>query len=139
MGQILDTPRRLAVTGTDSIGFAAVAGRSVDDRTVQILISNYAIPKGYKPKEVHRPGDPPPPRSSEVSSPTGVVYHDNSGYNLTVGNLPWGNNAFTLRRYRISATQSLELVEEKSLSGGSLKLSNPLPTDTVELIVLQRP
>ena len=139
MGQMLDTPRRLAVTGTDTIGFAAVAGRSADARTVQILISNYAIPTGYKPREMHKPGDPPQPASSQAPPPAGIVYHDNAGYDLAVGNLPWGNQTFTLRRYRISATQSLELVEEKSLSGGSLKLSNPLPTDTVELIVLQRP
>jgi hypothetical protein len=139
MGQMLDTPRRLAVKGTDTIGFAAVAGRSVDERTVQILISNYAIPTGYKPKEVHKPGDPPQPPSSGVPPPTRIVYHDNAGYDLAVGNLPWGNHAFTMRRYRISTTKNLELVEEKSLSGGSLKLSHSLPPDTMELIVLQRP
>jgi hypothetical protein len=137
MGQMLDTPRRLAIAGADTIGFAAVAGRSADDRTVQIFISNYAIPAGYKPKEIHKPGEPSKSNSSEIPSP-GIVYHNNAGYNLTVGNLPWGDKKFILRRYRISTSQNLELVEEKTWSGGRLKLSNPLPTDTVELIVLQR-
>jgi hypothetical protein len=40
MGKILDTPQRLAVEGTDTFGFAALAGRSTDGNTVQILISN---------------------------------------------------------------------------------------------------
>jgi hypothetical protein len=55
-----------------------------------------------------------------------------------IDNLPWGKAAFTLKRYRISNTQNLELVEEESGSGGSLKLSNPMSTDTIELIVLER-
>ena len=59
-------------------------------------------------------------------------------YNLTISILPWGNKAFTIKRHRISKTQNLELVEEKSGNGGSLKLSNRLATDTVELIVLER-
>ena len=149
MGQMLDTPKRLAVAGTDIFGFAALAGRSADDKTVQILISNYAIPAGYKPKQMFRPADqvakpkptmanPLPPPPNELPLRTGIVYHDNAGYNLTVANLPWGKADFTIQRYRISSTQSLELVDEKSASGGSLKLSNPLAVDTVELIVLHR-
>jgi xylan 1,4-beta-xylosidase len=138
LGQMLDTPRRLAVTGTDTVGFAALAGRSADGKTVQILISNYAIPPDYKPREMHKPGEPPEPPPGKTPSSTSVVYHDNAGYDLAVANLPWGNDAFTMRRYRISTTQNLDLLEEKSFSGGSFKSSNPLPTDTLELIVLQR-
>jgi hypothetical protein len=138
MGQMLDTPRRLAVAGTDSTGFAALAGKSADKRTVQILISNYAIPTDYKPKEMLRPGDPPAPPASAPPAFTGIVNRDKAGYHLAVGNLPWGDHAFTMRRYWISATQNLDLVEEKSLRGGSLNMSNLLAIDTVELIVLQR-
>jgi hypothetical protein len=144
MGQMQDTPKRLAVSGTDIFGYAALAGRSADGKTVQILISNYAIPAGYKPKHMQRPADPPPPVNppppppSELPLRTDIVYHDNAGYNLAIDNLPWGKAAFTIQRYRISSTQNLDLVEEKSSTGGSLKLSNPLATDTVELIVLHR-
>jgi hypothetical protein len=68
---------------------------------------------------------------------TDIVYRDNAGYNLTITNLPWGKDEFRIKRYRISKTQSLELVEERIAAGSSLKLSNPLPTDTIELIILQ--
>ena len=68
---------------------------------------------------------------------TDIVYRDNAGYNLTVDNLPWGKRAFNLKRYRLGKTQNLELVEERSGRGGTLKLSQPLPTDSLELIVLE--
>ena len=124
MGKMLDTPMRLAVEGTDTLGFAALAGRSADGKTVQLFISNYAI----SPEFMHK----------HLPDRTNIVYRDNVGYNLVVNNLPWGNKAFTVKRYRISKTQNLQLVEGKSESGGSLKLSNSFPTDTIDLIVLQR-
>ena len=139
MGKMLDTPQRLAVMGTDTFGFAALAGRSMDDKTVQIFIANYAIPDRLLAK-MHTASAQTPDRRGHIWLPhrTDIVYRDNAGYDLTVSNLPWGEKAFSLKRYRISSTQNLELVEEKSESGASLKLSNPLPTDTVELIVLER-
>jgi hypothetical protein len=155
MGEMLDTPKRIAVKGPDTYGFATLAGRSADGKTVQILLSNYEIPAGYKPKdmilspeleemakkikaeEAAHPKPAKPEPVNELPQRTGIVYHDNAGYNLTVNNLPWGKEAFTVKRYRISKTQNLELVENKTGGGGSLKLSVPFPPDTVELIVLQ--
>ena len=69
---------------------------------------------------------------------TDIVYRDNAGYCLTISNLPWGKAAFTIKRYRISKTQRLELVEQKAGSGETLMLSNAFPVDTVELLVLER-
>ena len=146
MGKMLDTPKRIAVSGTDTFGFAALAGRSADDKTVQILVSNYAIPVGYKAKEMPMPAelaDPGAPKWDDTKykylpNRTDIVYHDNAGYCLTISHLPWGKDAFSVKRYRISKTERLELVEEKSSQGGSLTLTNTLPTDTVELVVLQR-
>ena len=156
MGEMLDTPKRLAVEGPDTIGFAALAGRSADGKKVQILISNYEIPAGYKAKdmilsteleemakkikaeEAAHPKPTQPEPVNELPQRTGLVYKDNAGYNLSVNNLPWGKGAFTIKRYRISKTQNLELVEEKAGSGNSVKISNPFPTDTVEFIVLQQ-
>jgi hypothetical protein len=126
MGKMLETPQRLAVEGADTFGFAALAGRSTDGKTVQIFISNYAISPGFIGKNKRLPRR------------TNIVYRDNAGYDLAIDNLPWGNKAFSVKRYRISNSQNLELVEEKSGSGGKLKLSNPLATDTIELIVLER-
>ncbi len=146
MGKMLDTPQRLSVEGSDTFGFAVLAGRSKDGKTVQILISNYAIPANYKPDLMPMPAElqkaaPPMPDMSKVKFlpvRTDVVYKDNRGYNLTIDNLPWGKKAFSVKRYRISATQNLDLVEEKSGQGGKFDLSEPLPVDTVELITLER-
>jgi hypothetical protein len=145
MGKMLDTPQRLSVEGTDTFGFAAIAGRSADGNTVQIVISNYAIPAGFKPNIMEMPPElvkasPPQPDFSKVKMlppRTDIVYRDNAGYNLTIDNLPWSKKAFSVKRYRISKTQNLDLVEEKS-GEGSFELSSPLAPDAVELIVLQR-
>jgi xylan 1,4-beta-xylosidase len=146
MGKILDTSRRLAVDGTDTFGFAALAGRSADGNTVQILLSNYAIPPNYKPDLMPMPPElqkaaPPMPDMSKVKFlplRPDIVYRDNAGYNLTIKNLPWGAAAFSVKRYRISKTQNLDLVEDGSGKDGGLHLSNSLAPDTVELIVLTR-
>jgi hypothetical protein len=69
---------------------------------------------------------------------TDIVYRDNRGYNLTISNLPWGRAAFGIKRYRISKTQNLDLVEERAGKEDALTLSNPLPPDTLELIILTR-
>ena len=146
MGKMLDTPQRLPVEGTDTFGFAALAGRSADGNTVQILISNYAIPANYKPDLMPMPPElqktsPPMPDMSKVKflpPRTDIVYRNNSGYNLAINNLPWGAAPFSVKRYRISKTQNLDLVEAGSGKGGVLNLSNSLSPDTVELIVLTR-
>ena len=147
MGEMLDTPRRLEVDGADTFGFAALAGRSRDDKVVQVFISNYAIPAGYKPKDMHMPAelqDPAAPSQFDehkyrlLPNRTDIVYRDNAGYSLTIKNLPWGKAAFTLKRYRISKTQRLDLIEEKALSGDTVTLSNAFPVDTVDLLVLER-
>ncbi len=146
MGKMLDTPQRLAVQGTDTFGFAALAGRSADDKIIQILISNYAIPQNYKPDLMPMPLElqkaaPPMPDMSKIKflpPRTDIVYRDSLGYKLGVSNLPWGNAAFSIKRYRISKTQNLELVEDGIGKGSAVNLSNPLAPDAVELIVLTR-
>jgi len=82
---------------------------------VQILISNYATPAGYKPHTFSMPAElektgPPFPDFSKLKflpPRTDIVYRDNAGYHLTTSNLPWGNDEFTVQCYRISKTQNL--------------------------------
>ncbi len=146
MGKMLDTPQRLSVEGTDTFGFATLAGRSADGNTVQILISNYAIPAGFKPHPMQMPPEAlkaagPQPDFSKfkfLPTRTDIIYRDNVGYNLTIDNLPWGKKAFSAKRYRISKTQDLELVEDRSSEGPTFSLSEALAPNAVELIVLQR-
>ena len=144
MGKMLSTPRRLAVEGADTFGFAALAGRSANGNTVQILISNYEIPKQMHPMTIPPQVSKVLPASLDFSKlkflprRTDIVYRDNAGYKLTIENLPWGKKTFSVKRYRIDRTRNLELVEEKSGAGGTLKLSNALAPDAVEFIVVQK-
>jgi xylan 1,4-beta-xylosidase len=144
MGKMLDTPQRFAVQGTDTFGLAALAGRSADGKMMQILISNYAIPAGFKVVDMQLPADvvksaPVPDFSKFKFLPkrTDIVYRDNAGYNLTIDHLPWGNKAYRIKRYRLSDTHNLDLVEEKTGAGGRFQFSTALAPDALELIVLQ--
>jgi hypothetical protein len=144
-GKMLDTPQRLAVDGTDTFGFAALAGRSADGKTIQVLISNYAIPANFKPGEMKMPeavlkAAPMPDftRFKFLAPRTDIVYRNNAGYNLTINNLPWGNQKFSVKRYRLNNTQNLDLVDEKESKGSSLNLQSPLAPEALELIVLER-
>jgi hypothetical protein len=145
MGKMQETTRRLGVEGVDTFGFAALAGESADGNTIQILISNYAIAAGWKPKDMKMPAEvvksiPPTDYSKFKPLPPrrDIVYKNNAGYDLTIDHLPWGARAYSVKRYRISKTQNLELVDEQQGSGDRLKLSSALPPDAVELIVVQR-
>jgi hypothetical protein len=146
MGKMQDTPQRLALEGADTLGFAGLAGRSADGKTIQILLSNYEIPKDYKPDFMPMPAElqkaaPPMPDMSKVKFlplRKDIVYRDNSGYDLTVTDLPWGKAGFKIKRYRVSKTQNLDLVEETEGKNGSVHLSNAFSPDSVELIVLAR-
>ena len=144
MALMLQTPQRLEATGGDTIGFAVLAGRSADGKTVQVLISNYEIPPGYKPHQMPPPAAVQAVLNVDFSSMkflprrTNIHYVNNSGNSLTIDHLPWGNAPFTVKRFRITNTEELALVEEKKFQGGKLELSDPLPPPGVELIILKR-
>jgi hypothetical protein len=145
MGQMLDTPKRLAVEGTDTFGFATIAGESADGKTVQIFISNYAIPAGYKPGTMEMPSELKDADTPDWDAAkykmlpvrNDIVYKDNAGYDLAIQHLPWGKKNFSVKRYRLNDTLDLELVEDGSGSGDTFRVRNPLSPDGVELIVLR--
>jgi hypothetical protein len=128
---MLDTPRRIAATGADTLGFTALAGRSADGDTVQVLIGNYEIPESKR-------NLPAGPNWMVTLQPrTGIQYENNRGYALKVSNLPWGNGEFTVKRCRVTRTENWS-ESETSGNGGTLEISNPLPPPGVELIVIRR-
>jgi xylan 1,4-beta-xylosidase len=141
---MLGTPERLDVTGGDTYGFAALAGRSADAKTVQVLVSNYQIPPGFQPHIMVPPPDVQEMIKIDFSKlkvlpqRTDIPGVKDVGYDLTIDHLPWGNAAFTIKRYRITSTDDLKLAGESSGKDGKTELSNPLPAPGVELIVLQR-
>jgi hypothetical protein len=146
-GAMLKTPQRIALTGADTFGFAAIAGRSRDSKTVQVLISNYEIPANYNPPPMEPPAGSAPPgppmpdfsRLKFLTPRKEVQYQNNRGYKLAVNNLPWGEkDSFTVKRYRLTAEQDFSPVEEASASGQRFTISNPLPPPGLELIVLQK-
>lgn len=144
MGKMQDTPQRLAVEGTDTFGYAALAGIAEDGKKIQILISNYAVPSDFKPNNMQLPEDvaksaPLPDFSKFRFLPrrTDIVYRDNGGYDLTIDHLPWGGASFSVKRYQISQTHNLDLVGETHAKGNRLHLESALAPETLELIVLQ--
>jgi len=141
---MLDTPERLDVTGSDTFGFAALAGRSADGKTVQVLISNYPLAQDYKPHMMIPPPDVQALLKIDFSKlkvlpkRTDIPAVKNLGYDLTIDHLPWGNAAFTIKRYRITGTEDFKLAGKSSGKDGQAELSNSLPAPGVELIILQR-
>jgi xylan 1,4-beta-xylosidase len=149
-GLMLNTPQRLSASGADTYGFAMLAGRSADNKKVQILIDNYQIPPDRTPpvfrmmqkfKEqgimMEMPTTFDLSKLKSLPKRTGIQYHDNQGYNLKVTNLPWGNKPFSVKRYRLTEADDFTMVEQKKSAGASISLSNPLPPPGLELIVLQ--
>lgn len=146
-GAMLQTPERLNLTGADTFGFAAIAGRSRDRKSVQVLISNYQIPENYQPPpmaapEGSAPKNMPMPDFSKMkflAPRKDIVYRDNQGYTLTISDLPWSSGtSFTLKRFRLTKDQNFEVVEETRKSGNQINISNPLPPPGIELIELRR-
>jgi xylan 1,4-beta-xylosidase len=134
-GSLKSTPILLRTSGGDDAGFAVVAGRSADSRTIQILISNYQIaPKflGARPggDVVHIPNIMDiqlPPRRT-------LTYHDNGGYDAAI-TLPKPGK-YRVRRYRISESANFTLVDQSIQSGPSIHLQAELPPPGIEFIVL---
>ncbi len=132
MAELLRTPRRLKITGTDTVGFTALAGLSKDGKTLQVLISNHEVPKELKP--LH-PGRPLQFKRVPVRA---IEYKDNRGYNLLIDRLAWGKSSYSIQRYRIDLTHDLSRVENHTSRGSRLELSNELPPPGIELITLQK-
>ena len=131
-GALLNTPERLRARGADTEGFAVLAGRSGDRRTVQVLIANY---------EIQQPTEPPRQTASPGSHGLDrrkLQAKRPHAYALKIASLPWGKSAFTLRRYRTDADRNFELVEQTPGSGGTINISRPLTPPAVELIVVGR-
>lgn len=112
-GAMLDTPQRLPVTGSDTRGFAVLAGRSADNRKVQVLLAHFV----------------PPPAAGDAGR---------SDYVLSLDHLPWNDGQFSVKRYRISESEDLALISDQPAAGSRLELTGRLPAPGVELIVVER-
>jgi xylan 1,4-beta-xylosidase len=144
MGKMFSTPQRLELSGSDTIGFAALAGRSSDGTTVQILISNYEIPVNYHPRAMQPPEGALPknmpefPQTKSLPARTNIHYKDNRGFHLTIDALPWGKRPFTVQRYRLTERDSFVMVQESTGTGGKFDVSDALLPPAIELIILKQ-
>jgi xylan 1,4-beta-xylosidase len=125
-GALKSTPVLIRTTGGDDAGFAIVAGRSKDNRLVQILISNYQIAAKYLHPRDNWDTTLPERRTLD--------YANNGGYDATVS-LP-GPGKYQVKRYRISDSGTLALLEQRIETGPSIRLQAALPPPAVELIVI---
>jgi xylan 1,4-beta-xylosidase len=144
-GKMLSTPQRLELSGSDTIGLAALAGRSEDGKTVQIMISNYEIPANYHPRDMQPPEGALPkntpvtdfPKVGSLLARTNIHYKNNRGFHLTVDGLPWGKSAFSVQRYRLTGQEEF-VMQESTGSGSRFDLTDALPPPALELVVVTR-
>jgi xylan 1,4-beta-xylosidase len=124
-GALKSAPVLIRTDGGDEAGFAVVAGRSKDGRSIQVLISNYQIASKFL-----RPRD-----NWDTTLPERRVlqYHDNGGYDATIS-LPAGK--FQVKRYRISDSSNFALTGQSVETGPNIRLQAALPPPAVELIVI---
>jgi xylan 1,4-beta-xylosidase len=137
-GWMQATPHRLAVTGGDRDGFALLAGRSDDGKTIQLLLANYEIPQGDRTPRAG--GDSlniagiasmtMPPRRD-------VTYHDNRGYDLHLTHLK-ADQRYRVERYRLSHAHPLALVDSQTVPGDQIHLSATLPPPAIEFVRITR-
>jgi len=125
-GALNSTPLLIRCTGGDDAGFAVVAGRSKDNRLVQILISNYQVASKYTHPRDNWDTSLPERRT--------LQYADNGGYDATVS-LP-ASGKYQVKRYRLSDSSNFALLDQRIESGPSIHLQSALPPPAVELIVI---
>jgi len=125
-GSLKSTPLLIRSTGGDDAGFAVVAGRSKDNRLVQILISNYQIASKYLVPRDNWDTTLPERRT--------LQYSNNGGYDATVS-LP-APGKYQVKRYRISDSSNFALLDQRIETGPSIHLEAALPPPGIELIVI---
>jgi hypothetical protein len=126
-GALKSTPLLIETSGGDDLGLAVVAGKSKDNRLVQILISNYQIASKYL-GGVRGTWDTTLPERRTLQ------YSGNGGYEATV-TLPTSGQ-YEVKRYRINYSSNFVLVDQRIAAGPSIALQAALPPPGVELIVI---
>jgi hypothetical protein len=137
LGRLKDTPLRLRVKGADLNGFAVEAVRSADGRTVQILLSNYQIPREFLgPRATDDVLHVPPAFDVRLLARRSIAYRNNSGYDLTIDHLP-ANRRYSVERCRISASHDFTSLGTTIHSSAPLRLQDELPPPGVELVTIR--
>lgn len=125
LGRMKDTrielPLAVQPAGAGPCGFAAEAARSGDGRRVQVIVSNYAVPR----------------RARHLGSGRAAVgCRAIRGYDLTIAHLEPGAR-YQIEREAISPTATLEPVERTTELGPTLRVRADLPAPGIELVVIR--
>ena len=126
-GALKSTPFLIRSSGGDDSGLAVVAGRSKDNRLVQILISNYQIAPKYL-------GGPRDNWDTTLPERRTLQYSNNGGYDATVTLAASGK--YQVKRYRVSDSSNFTLQDQRIETGPSIRLQAALPPPAIELIVI---
>jgi hypothetical protein len=126
-GALKSTPFLIRSGGGDDSGLAVVAGRSKDNRLVQILISNYQIASKYL-------GGPRDNWDTSLPERRTLRYSDNGGYDAAI-TMP-APGKYQVNRYRISDSSNFALLDERIETGPSIRLQAALPPPGIDLIVI---
>lgn len=126
-GALKSTPLLIRSSGGDDAGLAVVAGRSKNNRLVQILISNYQIAPKYL-------GGPRDNWDTSLPERRTLQYSNNGGYDATVS-VP-ARGKYQVKRYRISDSSDFALLDQRIEAGPSIRLQSALPPPGIELIVI---
>jgi hypothetical protein len=133
LGQMRDTPERLALKGADQDGLAVLAGRSGDGRLLQILISNYEIPQGSMgPRAAGDILHAPPDFDVRLLSRRTVHYQQNRGFDLTIRNLHKGR--YLLERCRITRKERFDALDTMVEIDDRLHIAERLAPPGIELL-----
>ena len=126
-GALKSTPLLIRSSGGDDAGFALVAGRSKDNRLVQILISNFQIAAKYL-------GGPRNDWDTTLPERRTLQYSNNAAYDATV-TLP-ASGKYQVKRYRISDSSNFALLDQRVETGPNIHVQAALPPPGIELIVI---
>lgn len=133
LGQMKDTPVRLAVTGSDLNGFAVQAGRSQDGKELNVLISNYEVPANLRGPRV---GGDKLAGFINVLPRRDLSYQKNRGFNLKIANLN-PDKLYRVERYRISDIWDYRLLSTDILKGSEVAISDALHVPAIELVKIR--
>jgi len=137
LGHLKDTPVRLHVNGADHDGFAVLAARTADSRTIQVVVSNYEIPAQFLgPRVADDVLHVPPVFDVRLLARRSVHYDGNGGYDLTIEHLPTSHH-YLVERCRISSARSWASIGRSTHSGPTLRLQGVLPPPGIELVILR--
>jgi xylan 1,4-beta-xylosidase len=133
LGQMKHTPVRLAVTGADTQGLAALAGRSTDGTEINVLISNYEVPASLRGA---RKGGDKVAGYINLLPRRELKYQPNGGFDLKVTSLK-PDQLYRVERYRINDDWDYRLLNTTTVKGREVTIIGALRPPDIELIVIK--